>query len=72
MQNEQAIMRGDDREAMEEWLEAHELAPEPEPMTEADLEAYFRDYCERNGGLPDLSPDGYDRDEGVIIWTFGD
>lgn len=62
--NEQLEINGDEREEVEAWLEANE------PY---DIDAHYLDWCERNGIVPDLVPDGIGTDpsgEPVNAWRF--
>lgn len=59
--NERNEIGGDLRDEyleIQEAEEANRLAPEPEPLTDEELEAWHLDWCERNGEAPDLIPDG--------------
>jgi len=71
--NEQLEINGDladeYREIQEaEYREANEDAPEVE-WTDEDIDAYFLDWCERNGEVPDLIPDG-ETPDGTPRWRF--
>jgi len=62
--NERNEIDGDEREALEKWLD------ENEPY---DIDAHYLDYCERHGIVPELVPDGIGTDpEGEIVrvWRF--
>lgn len=64
--NERLEIEGDEREEFERWLEANE-------PTEADIDAHYLDWCERNGVTPELIPDGIGTDpsgEPVNVWRF--
>jgi len=61
--NERNEIDGDEREEFEAWLEANE-------PTEADIDAHYLDWCERNCKLV---PDGIGTDpsgEPVNAWRF--
>lgn len=57
--NEQLEIEGDEREALERWLESNE--------------AHYLDWCERSGIVPELVPAGIGTDpsgESVSVWQF--
>lgn len=64
--NERLEIEGDMRAELEAWLEANE-------PTDADIDAHYLDWCERNGVTPELVPDGTGTDpegETVQVWRF--
>ena len=69
--NERLEIEGDMREDFE-WWEANEDAPVVE-RTDADVDAHYLDWCERNGIVPALVPAGMGTDpsgEPVQVWQF--
>lgn len=64
--NERNEIEGDMRADLEAWLDANE-------PTDADIDAHYLDWCERNGIVPDLVPIGKGTDpegEEVSVWGF--
>lgn len=64
--NERLEIEGDEREALERWLDENE-------PTDEDVDAHYLDWCERHGIVPALVPDGIGTDasgEPVNVWRF--
>lgn len=75
MFNEQNEIRGDEREDLQRWLEeeaereeANRLAPEPEPLTDEEIDAWHLDWCERHGEVPD--GETIEHGERIPRWRF--